>query len=264
MTDELVLGCEQRGPVRWITLNRPHRRNALTPGLIAAFRSALDDVGNDPETSVVVVAGSGPSFCAGADLRYLQELSEAGADPTVFLREVSACFELLEELPRPVIAAVQGHCVAGGLDLALACDIVIAERGALIGDGHVRNGLIPAGGASVRLPRRLPEPIGRRLMLTGQLVPAEELAPFGLPHVVTEPGGLSAAVDRVVADLCAADPSAQRAVKHLLNQLRRTPYELAYECESKAFASHWATADVKTPLSRFVARSRPADETVSS
>jgi enoyl-CoA hydratase/carnithine racemase len=262
MTGDESLVCEQRGAVRWITLNRPHARNALTPGLIAAFRSALDDAGDDRQTAVVVVAGNGPSFCAGADLRHLQQLSETGEDPSAFLREVSACFEFLEELPRPVIAAVHGHCVAGGLELALACDLVIAERGTLIGDGHVRNGLIPAGGASVRLPRRLPEPMARRLMLTGQLVPAEELAPFGLPHVVAEPGALPAAVNDVVADLCAADPSAQRAVKHLLNQLRRTPDELAYDCEAKAFASHWATADVQTPLARFVARSRPANQEV--
>src|SRR5206468_3549196 len=117
-------------------------------------------------------------------------------------RGVSDCFAVIEALPKPVVAVVHGHCVAGGLELALACDVVVAERGTLMGDGHVRNGLIPAGGGSVRLPRRLPEPVARWLMLSGQLVAAERLAAYGFPYLVVDETDLARAVDGLLRELC--------------------------------------------------------------
>ncbi len=246
-----VLRVEQKGAIRHLTLHRPERRNALDPELVQALRAGVVAAGNDPDTTVVVIAGAGRSFCAGADLLHLRDMAEAGTDPDKFLRGVSECFTVIESLPKPVVAVVHGHCVAGGLELALACDVVVAERGTLIGDGHVRNGLIPAGGGSVRLPRRLPEPVARWLMLSGELVAAEELHRYGFPYQVADKADLDQVVTAILRELCAGRPAAQRAAKDLLNTLRETSPGQALERESAAFATHWATADVRGPLGEF-------------
>jgi enoyl-CoA hydratase/carnithine racemase len=154
----LSLLAAQEGDVRWLRLNRPERRNALNPGLIAAIDAEIMDAGRDPDTRIIVITGQGPSFCAGADLHYLRALADNGHSPGQFLTAVSDCFTRLERCPKPVVAAVHGHLVAGGLELALACDVVVAQAETLIGDGHIRNGLLPAGGASLRL-----RPPGRRV-----------------------------------------------------------------------------------------------------
>jgi enoyl-CoA hydratase/carnithine racemase len=124
-------------------LNRPQQRNALDAKLIDALTTALTDAEHDASTRVVLIAGAGPSFCAGADLRHLLSLHEAGHTPVPFLRTVSALTRRLETSPLPIVAVLHGHAVAGGLEIALACDVVVAEAGTLIGDGHIRNHLLP-------------------------------------------------------------------------------------------------------------------------
>jgi enoyl-CoA hydratase/carnithine racemase len=173
---------EQSGPVRWLYLNRPERRNALTPTLISTLATELTDAMNDAETGAVVIAGRGASFCSGADLHHLLTLFESGREPLDFLASIWECFTRIEMAAKPVVAAVHGHAVAGGLELALACDVVVAQAGTLIGDGHVRHGLLPGGGASWRLPRKVGEPLARWLMLTGELLPAERFAACGFVH----------------------------------------------------------------------------------
>src|SRR5215469_16142325 len=149
------------GDIQHIRLNRPERRNALDPGLVAALDAAIAAATTDPAVRVVVITGEGPSFCAGADLNYLHAVASDGRDPMPFLRTISSCFDRIEQAPVPVVAILHGHAVAGGLELALACDVVLAHTATLIGDGHVLNGLLPAGGSTVRLARKVGEPLAR-------------------------------------------------------------------------------------------------------
>jgi enoyl-CoA hydratase/carnithine racemase len=242
---------DQRGAVRWLRLNRPHRRNALDPTLIGALDRAVTDAEADPGTAVLVIAGQGPSFCAGADLTHLLRLAAEGRRVVEFLSRVSALFSRLETTELPIVAALHGHAVAGGLELALACDVVIAAQDTLIGDGHVRNQLLPAGGASVRLPRRVGPALARYLMLTGNLLPATELR--GWLHDVVPTGHLDSAAQRVAEELATAAGPAQSRVKRLLVRTDALSPAEGLETELTTFAAHWDSAPVADALREFLA-----------
>lgn len=243
---------EQRGPVRRLRLNRPRRRNALNHTLIEELDRALTAAEADPGTAVLVISGEGPSFCAGADLSHLLDLAEQGRNPVEFLTRVSALFSRLEASPLPVIAAVHGHAVAGGMELALACDVVVAADDALLGDGHVRNQLLPAGGASVRLPQRVGVGFARYLALTGELVPASEFGTCGWLHATVPATRLEDTAQDLADQLAAAAGPAQTRFKHLLNEtLALAPYR-GLEAELTTFAAHWDSAPVADALRAFL------------
>ncbi|MEV1067118.1 enoyl-CoA hydratase/isomerase family protein [Streptomyces sp. NPDC050263] len=238
---------EQTGAVRRIRLNRPESRNSINPELIRALDAAVSAAMQDPDTEAVVISGNGPSFCAGADLRHLLELARTGGDPLAFLGAVSECFTRLEMAPKPVIAAVHGHVVAGGLELALACDAVVARAGTVIGDGHIRNGLLPGAGSSVRLPRKVGDPLARRLMLTGELLPAEHFVPSGFVQAVAEAEEFEATVTAVARSFTGLPPG-QAWMKQLLAD-PSVAEDLLQELD--VFAEHWHEQDIAAKLTRF-------------
>lgn len=252
-----LLLVEQRDAVHWLRLNRPDYRNALNPELVAALDAALTAALNDSATGVVVIAEEGESFCTGGDLRYVLGVAERGEAPMPFLRQVGALFTRIERAPKPVIAAVHGHVVAGGLELALACDVVVACEGTLIGDGHVRNGLLPGGGSSVRLPRKVGEPLARWLMLTGELLPATEFLASGFVHTLAPAVEFEAAVERVAERLGRAHALAQGRVKQLCDGWADLAALEGLARELEIFEEHWEQADIATMLTRFVQRNTP-------
>lgn len=250
----LVL-VHQDGDVRWLRLNRPERRNAFNPDLVAALRGAVRDAIADRATRIIVIGGTGRSFCAGADLGHLRTLAEQGRDPLPFLAGIAECFAELEQAPKPVVAAVHGHVVAGGLELALVCDLVVAQRGTLIGDGHIRHGLLPAAGSSVRLPGKVGEPLARWLILSGQLLPAEAFVASGFVHAVADPDEFDGVLAGVFDGLRSATTAAQRQGKRLLNEQVRHRHESGLAAEHRAFAQNWNERDIALSLTRFVERS---------
>ncbi|MEH6822028.1 MAG: enoyl-CoA hydratase/isomerase family protein [Dietzia psychralcaliphila] len=242
------------GPVRILTLNRPRRRNALNAELIADLDRALSAAEADPDAAAIVLTGAGPSFCAGADLKYFLELDEHGQSPIEFLRDVSAVCTRLETSRLPVVAAVHGHAVAGGVELALACDVVIAADTALLGDGHVRNNLLPAGGASVRLPRKVGASMARWLALTGELVAAPQLVPTGWLHSVVPDDTLLDAATAAAHTLAAQHGPAQARYKRLLFDLDTVDPHTGLAQELDTFDAHWRAHDVPTALRKFLTR----------
>lgn len=247
-----VLQESTAGSVRWLRLNRPERRNALDDRLVGALERTIDEAADDPAVDVVVLAGNGPAFCAGADLKHLLAIADEPGEPTAFLSRVSALTTQIERMPKPVVAALHGHVVAGGLELALACDLVIAAEQTQIGDGHLRNRLLPAAGSSVRLPRRLGASWARRLLLTGELVPAEELMASGwIIRVVPAPSLQEAATD-VAHTLAAVGGPAQRNMKALLGELESLTPAQGLEHELRRFANNWTAADVPAALDAFL------------
>ncbi|WP_205346979.1 enoyl-CoA hydratase/isomerase family protein [Pseudonocardia broussonetiae] len=250
-----VLRIQRRGPVRTLVLQRPARRNALDAPLVDALTAALTDAEHDPATRAVLVTGAGPSFCAGADLQHLLALADAGASPVPFLRTVSDLTRRIERSPLPVVAALHGHAVAGGLEIALACDAVVAETGTLIGDGHIRNHLVPGAGSAVRMRRKLGDSLGRWLGLSGELLPAERFLPTGWLHAVVDTGRGAEEGLRVAEALAAAAGPAQAAFKAVLAELDDEPsVEAGLRVELEEFARHWATHDVPAELRRFLTR----------
>jgi enoyl-CoA hydratase len=244
---------EQRGDVRWLTLNRPARRNALDAGLIAALDEQVTAADADPGTAVVAVAGAGPSFCAGGDFHQFLALDRAGTHPVRFLEDVSACFTRITAAVTPWVAVLHGHAVAGGLELALACDLVIAADTTLIGDGHLRHGLLPAGGSSVRLPAAVGHSLARRLLLTGELLPATAFTASGWLDQVVPESQLQDTAMAVCRQLAATAGPTQSALKGLLHRITGMEPAPALRAELDAFADNWTTRPVSTALESFLA-----------
>jgi enoyl-CoA hydratase/carnithine racemase len=249
---EIPLEVEQRQRVRWLWLNRPACRNALDERLIASLGGALEDAEGDPGTDALVIAGTGPSFCAGADLKALLALAEEGRSPLPFLERVSGTFSRIERSPLPVVAALHGHAVAGGLELALAADVVVATGSTLIGDGHLRNGLVPGGGSSVRLPRKLGAGKARWLLLTGELVPAAELEADGWLHSVVPDHRLHDVADQLASRLAEIAGPAQSRLKRLLAEVSGQPPEVALRRELQVFEENWEMSEMVARLGTFL------------
>lgn len=210
---------------------------------------------------MVVIAGNGPSFCAGADLRHLHALASGGGDPLPFLSGISDCFTEIERSSKPVVAAVHGHVVAGGLELALACDAVVARAGTMMGDGHIRSRLLPAGGASIRLSRKVGEPLARWLMLTGELLPAEAFTASGFVRAVAALDQFDEVMTRVLSDLGRHAGPVQARIKRLLNDVHHVGQDKALGHELASFARNWREADVAAGLARFADPAAGTSET---
>jgi enoyl-CoA hydratase len=251
---------EQRGHVRWLRLNRPDRRNALDSELISALDKQITAAEADPETAVVAVSGNGPSFCAGGDFRQFLKLHEQGRNPVEFLTDVSACFSRVEASPVPWVAALHGHVVAGGLELALVCDVVVAADSTLIGDVHLNHRLTPAGGSSVRLTRAVGRGLARRLLLTGELLPASDFAHTGWIQSIVPETDLDAAATRICHLLAGRHSPAQRELKTLLHRIEGLTPEVALRTELATFADNWTTSSVAEALTAFL-DNRPAKAT---
>lgn len=256
ITDSPVL-VTHTDVVRTLTMNRPHRRNALDSDLVDALDAELTAAERDTDTRCVILAGSGRSFCAGADLRYFLELQSEVGTPIAFLRRVSALVTRLETSPLPIVAALHGHAVAGGLELALGCDAVVAADTTLIGDGHILNNLLPAGGSSVRLTRKVGDAMARWLSLTGELVTPDRLAATGWIHSVVAADDLEMTAMSVAAKLAEQSGPAQSEFKSLLFDLMDMNATEGLAAELDAFDSHWASNDVTTSLSAFLERKTP-------
>lgn len=241
---------EQRGAVRWLLLNRPERRNALDDSITTALEEQVADIDADPGTSVAVVAGEGPSFCAGGDFGHFLAVGTDGVVP--FLARLSACFSSIEASPKTWIAALHGHAIAGGLELALVCDVVIAAEATLIGDGHLINRLLPAAGSSVRLERAVGKGFARWMQLSGESLPAERLASTGWIHELVPVDRLRACAQQCAERLAARDPVAQQNMKRLLLEVEGLPDADALLAESAAFGRNWVETDVPSALRRFL------------
>jgi len=211
MPDEPVL-TERRDRVLLITLNRPDARNAVNLAMAEAMAAALDELDGTDELSVGVIAGEGKGFSSGMDLKAFS----TGERPWAGDRGFAGIVQKPPE--KPLIAAIEGFAVAGGLEIALACDLIVAARGAKLGIPEAKRGLVAAGGALRQLPRRLPAAIAMELALTGETITAERAAELGLLNRLAEPGkALEAALE--LADRVAANaPLALRATKAVLNR----------------------------------------------
>lgn len=202
---------EDRDGVCTLTLNRPEKRNAVNPPLFKELRSHLDDlVAGRADLGVIVVRGAGKSFCAGHDL------GEIGAMDLAWLRHESRTLEMLAQLPQIVIAAVHGHCFTGGLELALAADIIVATESAQFADTHGKWGLVPAWGMSQRLPRRVGPSKALELMVTCRSVDGREAERIGLANTCVADDQLDVTVARLAGAILANSRHSNMVNKRLV------------------------------------------------
>lgn len=260
MTDVIALtegtSYERRGPAAWIRLTRPDKRNALNPAVLAGIETGLDRAQAEGARTVVLT-GSGSAFCAGADLAHvLGGLDDLGAIEQL-LEEAGKLTLRIEAHPAPVIAAVNGVTVAGGLELMLACDLVIAAQSATIADGHATWGLFPGAGSSVRLPRLIGLNRARHLMYTGKAVSAQTMHELGAVNEVVADDELEAAVDALCAKLAKTSASGLARMKRAINDTFALPAADALAVELAAAREHLRSADVAEGLAAFAQGRRP-------
>ena len=204
------------GGVRTITLNRPERRNALTPEMQGELIAAFDDAAADDQVRVVVLAGAGEGFCAGLDLAVLQGLADKGVEEhEVDARRIARLFRTLYELPKPTIARVHGAAIAGGTGLATMCDFTLATPGAKFAYTEARIGFVPAV-VSAFLVLQVGEKRARDLLLTARVFGAEEAKELGLVSEVVEEAELDGRVSDLAAMLMVNSPESLSATKRLL------------------------------------------------
>lgn len=182
--------CQVDGPIAVVTINRPAARNAVNGAVAAGMAAVLDDLDARPDVQVIVLTGAAGTFCAGMDLKGFL----AGENPTAGGRGFGG---IVERPPaKPVIAAVEGYALAGGFEVALSCDLIVASEAASFGLPEVTRGLVAAAGGLLRLPRRIPYHLAMEVALTGDLIPAPQLHRAGLINRLVPPGqALAVAID---------------------------------------------------------------------
>jgi enoyl-CoA hydratase len=210
--NEQPLLTERRDRVLLITLNRPDARNAVNLAMAEAMSAALDELDGDDGLSVGVIAGEGKGFSSGMDLKAFA----AGERPWAGDRGFAGIVQKPAE--KPLIAAIEGFAVAGGLEIALACDLIVAARNARLGIPEVRRGLVAAGGALRQLPRRLPAAIAMELALTGETITAERGAELGLVNRLSDRGKALETALGLAEQVAANAPLALRASKAVLRR----------------------------------------------
>jgi enoyl-CoA hydratase len=227
MTHDDVLLIDTRDRVRTLTLNRPQARNALSSALRTQFFGALRDAEADDSVDVVILTGADPVFCAGLDLKELGDSSQ--------LPDISPQWP---PMTKPVIGAINGAAVTGGLELALYCDILIASEQARFADTHARVGLLPTWGLSVRLPQKVGVGMARRMSLTGDYLSAADALRAGLVTEVVPHDQLLATARRIAASIVGNNPNAVRALLASYHRIddASTGQGLAIEAES---ATQW-------------------------
>jgi len=256
--DDRSVVTEVRGSAMWITLNRPEAMNAISPAMIEGVGRALDEALGREDARAVVLTGAGRAFSAGADLKYVRgETGSGEAGAGQFLNDLLALLNRLERFPLPVIAAVNGLALAGGLELVLCCDLVFAAKSARFGDAHANYGLLPGGGGSVRLPRRIGAARAKYLMFTGEVVSAAVMEAAGLVNQAVEDGELGHVVDALAATIAAKSPLGVSRMKTLVNDGLEQPLEVALRQELVMSALHEHSDDVHEGLAAFQQKRAP-------
>jgi enoyl-CoA hydratase len=222
---------EPEGDVLVVTIDRPEARNAVDTAGAEGLAAAVDRLDGDEGLRVGVLTGAGGTFCAGMDLKAFV----AGERPFVGDRGFAG---IVRRPPvKPLIAAVEGWAVAGGFEIALACDLIVAARDARFGIPEVKRGLVAAGGALIRLPRRIPYHLAVELALTGDPIDAERAHAIGLVARLAEPGGAVTAARELAATIAANGPLAVAATKRILTADEAGAWERQAEMADPVFVS---------------------------
>ena len=233
---------ERENAVATIRLNRPDALNALSPELLQEFSAAVVEVRDDQSIKALVVRGEGRAFCSGADLISMDESFADQSRLSRYLDQGNACFFQLEELPVPVIALVHGFVLAGGLELMLACDMTIAAEDARIGDQHVNFGLMPGGGSTQRLPRRIGMQRAMELLTTGRWLSGVEAAEWGLVMRAVPVETMDQELEALLSPLRTKSRSGLGWIKSVAQRGQDLPLRDGVALESLAFAQYVFTS----------------------
>lgn len=255
MTEKLVT-TEIDGAVGTITIRRPKALNALNAAVIAELFEAATALVEDPSVRVIAITGEGDrAFVAGADIT--EFVGASPADAMAIALRIKKVTDLLAASPKPVVAVVNGFCLGGGFELALACDIRIASSKAMFGLPEIKLGILPGGGGTVRLTKVAGSSVARMMALTGDPIPAPRACDLGLVISVHEPEELSAAARALTEKLAALSPFALAQLKSSLTIAVDADIESACQAEIKAFALCFSTEDQAEGAKAFLEKRKP-------
>lgn len=249
--------AQRDGSVERLTLNRPDVRNAFNEEMIAEISDWAATTARDPGVRVVVLAGAGASFCAGADLAWMAKTVDyTEAENVDDAMRASQMFGSLDELPMPVVGRIHGAALGGGAGLAAVCDVVIAEADAMFGFTEVKLGIIPAV-ISPFVLAKVGRSAARELFLTGRRFSARHALDIGLVHDVVPREDLDTAVDRLVREILSAGPEAVSAAKQLIADVWNESAGSARERTARALARRRISAEGQEGLRAFLQKRKP-------
>jgi enoyl-CoA hydratase len=241
---------EARDGVLEITLNRPEARNAVNAAVAEGVQAAVDRLDGSEDLRVGILTGAGGSFCAGMDLKAFVAGERPYAD-----RGFAGIAQRPPE--KPIIAAIEGYAVAGGFELALACDLIVAARDAKVGIPEVKRGLVAAAGALIRLPKRIPYHLAMELALTGEMIGAERAAELGIVNRLAEPGGALDAARKLAAEIVANGPLATAGSKRILAAAVDWTEAEAWERQGEIAGPILASEDAREGATAFAEKRPP-------
>jgi enoyl-CoA hydratase len=251
-----VVLTESSEGILTITVNRPDKLNALNAEVLEGLAAAVAAAGADDSVGGVIVTGTGEkAFVAGADIATFATFTPVSA--RAFAQRGQALFDRIETLGKPVLAAVNGFALGGGCELALACTLRIAAKSAKFGQPEVNLGIIPGYGGSQRLPRLVGKGRALEMILTGEMIPADEAHRIGLANRVVEPAELLPASREILKKILSKAPVAIRAALDAVNAGLDMPFAAALDYEAALFGLCVATEDMKEGVSAFLEK-RPA------
>ncbi|MFQ6028899.1 MAG: enoyl-CoA hydratase/isomerase family protein [Dehalococcoidia bacterium] len=233
---------ERANSVATLTLNRPDALNALNMEMLQEVSQAVAEVADDESVKALVVRGEGRAFCAGADLLFFDTVFEDISRLPPYVELLNRCFFQLEELPIPSIAVVHGFTLAGGLELMLACDMALAAEDARIGDQHANFGLMPGGGSTQRLPRRLGMQRAMELLTTGRWLSGTEAVEWGLVLRSVPADSLDDELEQLLSSLRSKSRTGLGWIKSIARQGRDLPLREGIALEGFAFTQYFATS----------------------
>jgi enoyl-CoA hydratase len=247
----MAVRFEAKDGIAVITLDRPKARNAIDHETAVAVAAAIDRIHADPTVRVAVLTGAGGNFCAGMDLKAFLRGEVVKFPGTGFAGMTQAT------LGKTFIAAVEGYALAGGFELALACDLVVAAEDAKFGLSEVKRGLVANAGGLVRLPRQLPSKIVSELVLTGETFPASRLAAHGLINRVVPSGEALTGALELARTIAANGPMAIAVSRRVLRESPDWPTEELFERQGEITASVFASADAREGAAAFAEKRAP-------
>lgn len=251
MNEAAAVLTEHRDRVLLITINRPDQRNAVNAAVAEGISSALDELDGDAGLSVGVLTGAGKGFSAGMDLKAFV----AGERPYAGDRGFAGIVQ--RPATKPLIAAVEGFAVAGGLEIALACDLIVASRGARLGVPEVKRSLVAAGGALLKLPRTLPRNLAMELALTGEPIGAERAYELGLVNRLVDPGEALAGALELAAVIAENGPLALSATKRVITEAADWPDAEFFARQSSVVGPVMSSEDAREGAVAFAEKRPP-------
>jgi enoyl-CoA hydratase len=247
---------EKKINVAWITLNRPEVLNAQNDALRAEVVEALGQAEKDDDVYMIVITGAGEkAFSAGADISQFPQRFPADVIKSKGIRRP---YEMIREMPKPVIAAVNGLALGGGCELALACDIIIAAESAQFGQTEIRVGVIPGCGGTQILPRLVGEKKAKELIFTGRMISAEEALKLGIINQVVPLDKLRESTELFVKDLLRNSPAILKIAKIAINKSLETPLSVGMSYERDLYALCFGTEDQKEGAKAFLEKRKPS------